>query len=259
MSARTGTTAADRRFAARARQSRRRRVGRIFVGFVVLVLLGGLGWLIGWSDAFAVQEVHVERSDSAAADDGENDDVVAAEDIIGAADVAMGTPLIRIDTDGIADRVAEVPEVADVVVHRSWPSAVTLEITARTAVATVPDGEDTWWRVDADGVLFGVDTSQPEELTVLRAGLDDDSAPERAAGVAVLDELPAEILDRVQEIRVESAADVRMELDDDIDVRWGTADNTSRKADVLLALMAEQEDLPDVYDVSAPEAPAVDP
>ena len=225
---------------------------------VVLVVLGGLGWLVGWSDAFAVQEVRVEAGGGEQADD-ETGDVVAADDVIEAADVAMGTPLIRLDTDGIADRVADVPEVADVVVHRSWPSAVTLEVTARTAVATVPDGEDTWWQVDADGVLFGVDTSRPEGLTVLRAELDDEAAPKRAAGVAVLGELSAEIVDRVREIHVESPADIRLELDDDIEVRWGTADDTPRKAAVLAALMAEQEDLPDVYDVSAPEAPAVDP
>jgi len=225
---------------------------------VVLVVLGGLGWLVGWSDAFAVQEVRVEAGGGEQADD-ETGDVVAADDVIEAADVAMGTPLIRLDTDGIADRVADVPEVADVVVHRSWPSAVTLEVTARTPVATVPDGEHTWWQVDADGVLFGVDTSRPEDLTVLRAELDDEAAPERAAGVAVLDELSAEIADRVREIHVESPADIRLELDDDIEVRWGTADDTPRKAEVLAALMAEQEDLPDVYDVSAPEAPAVDP
>ena len=130
-------------------------------------------------------------------------------------------------------------------------------MTPRTPVATVPD-DDHWWRVDASGVLFGSAAERPAELPVLEAGVSDDDAAAREAGVSVIAGLPAEVADLVVEVRADSPADVRLVLDDDVVVRWGTAEETPRKAEVLVAVMAAQEEPADAYDVSAPEAPAVD-
>lgn len=246
-SRRAAPSAADRRFAARARQARRRRIGRVALGTVAVAVLGGLGWLIGWSDVLAADEVRV---------DGVGEPL--ASEVVEAAGVPLGTPLVRIDADGIVERVSVLPEIRDVSVARSWPSAVTLEVTPRTPLAAVPDDDDTWWGVDESGVLFGAATERPDGLPVLEAGTEDDDVAAREAGVAVISGLPAEIADLVAAVRAGSAADVRLVLADDVVVRWGTADDTARKAEVLLAVMAAQEDPPAQYDVSAPEAPAVE-
>lgn len=243
---RSAPSVADRRFAARARQARLRRLAHIGLALLAAAAVGVAGWVVGWSDALAVDEVRVTGV-------GEP----LSTTVLDAAEVPVGTPLIRLDTAGIAARVAEVSEVADVEVSRSWPSAVTVQVTPRTPVATVPD-DDQWWRVDASGVLFGASAERPGQLPVLQAGDSADDAAARAAGVAVIADLPAEVADLVEEVRAHSGADVRLILADDIVVRWGTADDTARKAEVLLAMMAAQEETAQVFDVSAPEAPAVD-
>lgn len=242
----TPASTADRRFAARARQARRRRLARIGLGTVALAAVGGAGWLVGWSDVLAADDVRV---------DGAGEALSTA--VVEAADVRLGTPLARIDADAVAERVAALPEVADVSVTRSWPSTMTIEVTPRTPVATVPD-DDRWWRVDASGVVFGSAAERPPELPVLEAGVSDDAAAAREAGVSVITGLPADVADMVVEVRADSPADVRLVLDDEVVVRWGTAEDTRRKAEVLLAVMAAQEEPAAAYDVSAPEAPAVD-
>jgi cell division protein FtsQ len=240
-------SAADRRFQARRRLERRRRAARVTFGLLALAIVGGLGWLIGWSDVLAADEVRVEGVDEP-----------LSSSVLEAAAVPLGTPLARLDTDGIAGRVAELPDVAGVSVERSWPSAVTLDVTARTPVAAVPD-DDTWWQVDASGILFAASSERPEDLPTLKAGTEDDDAEARLAGVAVIATLPDDLAGQVVEVRAGTPGDVRLILADDVEVRWGTAENAPRKAEVLAALMAAQEEPAERYDVSAPEAPAVVP
>lgn len=215
---------------------------------IVVVVVGGIGWLVWWSDMLAADDVRVEGV-------GEP----LSSSVVEAAAVPLGTPLARLDTDGIAERVAALPDVAEVSVARSWPSAVTLEVTPRTPVATVPDGDDTWWKADSSGMLFAAGQQRPEGLPVLKAGTEDDDTAAREAGVAVIAALPGDLAEQVTEVRAGSSGDVRLILADDIEVRWGTAEDTPRKAEVLAALMAAQDEPPREYDVSAPEAPAVTP
>src|SRR5699024_6814876 len=102
---------ADQRFAARARRARLHRMARIGVAVLTVGTVGALGWVVGWSDVLAVDDVRVSGAQEP-----------LSTTVVDAAEVPIGMPLIRIDTDGIAARVSAVPEVADVSVSRSWPS-----------------------------------------------------------------------------------------------------------------------------------------
>lgn len=234
-------------FAARARRRRLRRAMAVIALAGAVAAMSFAGWLIGWSGVLALDEVSVEGAEEALADEVRT--IAAAP---------LGTPLVRVDTSAVAERVRGLPEVADVEVGRSWPNTLTIAVTPRIGAAAIRRG-DRWWQVDESGVMFGEAAAQPESLPLLDAPADENSGAVRAAGVAVLTGLPAEVEALVEGVQAESEADIRLLLADDVVVKWGTADRIGDKAEVLLALMAAQDEAPAVYDVSAPEHPAVTP
>ncbi|MGH8776772.1 MAG: cell division protein FtsQ/DivIB, partial [Jiangellaceae bacterium] len=213
------------------------------VAVLVAAAVAGAAWLVGWSDLMALEAVRVEGATGSLADE-----------VSAAADAPVGTPLVRIDTDAVGSRVGALAEIADVSVGRSWPRSLVVTVTPRVAAAAVPD-DGSWWSVDGSGVLFELVDERPEGLPVLSAPVDEDAAVVRAAGVTVLTGLPPAVGDLVETVTAESEADVRLELADGATVLWGGAQDVERKAQVLIALIAQQ--VADVYDLSAPERPAV--
>jgi cell division protein FtsQ len=216
----------------------------VIAAALAVAAAAGATWLVGWSNVTALRMVHVE---------GAGAELAARVEQV--ADAPLGEPLIRVDTDAMAARVRDLPEVASVSVARSWPRAVVVSVTRRIAAATIAAG-DAWWMVDRSGVLFGKATEQPENLPVLEAPADADTTAVRAAGVSVLRGLPADLSDRVGAVSAESEADVRLELAGGATVRWGGPERSGRKAEVLRALLDQEAS---IYDVSAPERPAVIP
>ncbi|NDL59190.1 cell division protein FtsQ/DivIB [Phytoactinopolyspora mesophila] len=235
------------RFAARLRQRRKRRVGLALLALFGAAVVGAGGWLVGWSSVLAVQDVRITG-----VEDEKSDEVSAV------AEVPIGVPLIRVDSGEVADRVRGLPEVGDVRIKRSWPSTLTIAVEPRIAEAAVPDGSR-WWSVDESGTLFDRSDQPADGVPVLIAPTEDSAVLARAIGVEVLTGLPARVEEIVASVEVESAADVRLILDDDVTVRWGTADRGEDKAAALLALIEDQEEQPSGYDVSAPDRPVVVP
>ena len=74
--------------------------------------------------------------------------------------------------------------------------------------------------------------------------------------LAVLDELPATVRDRMATVRAETPDSIELDLADGVVIVWGSAEQSPRKAQVLLALMKQPGR---VYIVSAPDAPAIRP
>ncbi|PZF80122.1 cell division protein FtsQ/DivIB [Jiangella anatolica] len=238
-------------FSARARRQRLRRLFGAMLVLLGVAAVAALVWLVGWSSVLSVKSVSVEGVPSELSDE-----------VLSLAEAPIGAPLARVDTGAIADRVADLPEAASVEVRRSWPSTLTIDVTPREPVAAI-SADGSWWSVDETGALFGAADAQPDGLPVLTAPGDDSSSDVddavRAAGVTVLTGLPTSLYDLVESVEARSEADIRLGLADGAEVRWGTADDIDRKADVLLALIEAQEEPPSAYDVTAPDHPAVDP
>lgn len=218
---------------------------RLLTGFAValgMAAVGAVVWLLGWSDATALEEVRV---------DGVDDELGDA--VVEVADPPLGMPLIRVDTTAMEEAVTGLPEVAGVSVTRSWPNAVTIDVIPRAAEAAIADGQS-WWLVDSTGVLFSESSAPPDGLPVLDAPTDAEAGPARAAGVAVLTGLPGQLHDLVTAVAAPTEASIELTLTDGATVLWGTADQADRKAAVLTALLATEATH---YDVSAPGKPAV--
>lgn len=233
------------------------------VAFLVLALIAFAGWVLNRSTWLDVRQVEVTglavESEAAAAED--------------AAAIPEGTPLFRLDGAAVAARVSQLPPVAAVQVHRRWPHTVEIEVTARTPVLALADGDD-WQLVDADGIAFRTVSGAPSG--VLRGSIDDEltDSGARAATTAQLATVAAVLRSeavvtsavgkRVRSITAASVDSVELTLAGAgrngraVTVEWGAATDSELKAEVLEALLGAKENRDArVINVQVPSHPTV--
>ena len=177
---------------------------------------------------------------------------VPREQVVEAAGIRLGTPLLQIDTDDVADRVAGIRRVATARVQREYPSAVRISIVERIPVAVkdFPDGPHLF---DRDGVDF--DTAPPPPgLAYFDVASPGPADPPTKAALQVLTALRPEVLAQVSRVAAPSVASVTLTLADGRTVVWGTTDRTDEKSEKLTALLTQPGR---VYDVSSPDLPTV--
>jgi len=227
-------------FQIRRRQSRRRRVRQTLLGVLIVLVIAGLVWMVGFSTVLGVNRVQVTGAN-----------IVSADQVTAAAQVASGTPLARVNGKALAGRVtAAIPEVAAVTVSRHWPNTLVIHITERTVVYQVLMGGVYQW-VDATGTDFhSSDDAQPVPVATL-----DTTDQQMMKDVAtVVTALPADLLPHVASITAATPDSITLTLDDNRQIIWGSADQSDLKAQVIDPLLQVSGT---VYNVSAPANPAV--
>jgi cell division protein FtsQ len=221
---------------------------RLLVLLAVALLVTGAGaWVLLGSPLLAVRTVQV---------DGEG--ALSEVQVVDAAGITEGTPLLRVDTAAAAARVSQLPQVASVEVTRGWPGTVVVTVAERVPVAVVVQGGSRQL-VDATGVVFDTITgAAPAGVVPLDVG---DPGPEDAATTAALGALtalPRDVRAQVTGVTARTADDVTLTLTDGRSVLWGSADRTERKAEVLGALLEQIDsgalDPAGTLDVSTPDS-----
>ncbi|MFJ5231667.1 cell division protein FtsQ/DivIB [Kitasatospora sp. NPDC088391] len=249
----------EEEFGAEADEARPPRLRLSRRGVTVLValgalLVGGLVWTVFFSAALDVRRVAVQGLDSGQLTSDE------VERALGA--TARG-PLARVDLDEARAEVAKVPRVAEVEVWRGWPHTLRVKVTERRPVAAVKADDGRFVQVDARGVEFATEPQPPSGVPVVAlqlSGPAQDALPvvDRPslvrAAITVAAGLPPAVAKQAGSLTVYSYDDIRLQLASGATVRWGSAEQTARKAGVLTALLARKAGN---YDVSAPDAPAV--
>jgi cell division protein FtsQ len=177
---------------------------------------------------------------------------VTREEVLDAAKVRPGMPLLQIDTDRVADRVAAIARVASARVQRQYPSALRITIAERVPVVVkdFPDGPHLY---DRDGVDFAV-APPPPSLPYLDVDNPGPSDPPTKAALQVLTVLRPEVAGQVSRVAAPSVASITLTLTDGRVVVWGTTDHTEEKAEKLAALLTQPGH---TYDVSSPDLPTV--
>lgn len=177
---------------------------------------------------------------------------VTTEEVLDAAGVRIGTPLLQIDTDGVADRVATIRRVASARVQREYPSTLRITVVERVplAVKDFPDGPHLY---DRDGVDFATGPPPPA-LPYLDVDNPGPADPPTRAALGVLTALRPEVAGQVGRIAAPSVASITLTLTDGRVVVWGTNDRTEEKAEKLGALLTQPGR---TYDVSSPDLPTV--
>jgi cell division protein FtsQ len=177
---------------------------------------------------------------------------VTQEEIIAAADVKQGTPLLQVNSDDVAERVATIRRVATARVQREYPSTLRITVVERTPVVVkdYPDGPHLF---DKDGVDFAI-APPPPNLAYLEADNPGPSDPPTKAALAVMTALPPDVAGQIARISAPSVAAITLTLGDGREVVWGTTDRTEEKAQKLAALLTQPGH---TYDVSSPDLPTV--
>lgn len=173
-------------------------------------------------------------------------------EVLTAAAVPQGAPLLQVDTDAVAERVATIRRVASARVQRDYPSTLRIIVVERVPVAVkdYPDGPHLF---DKDGVDFAA-APPPQGLPYLDTDNPGPTDLPTKAALQVLLSLRPEVASQVARIGAPSVASLTLTLLDGRQVIWGTTDRTEEKALKLGALLTQPGQ---TYDVSSPDLPTV--
>jgi cell division protein FtsQ len=208
------------------------------LGALVLVLLAAGSWVVLGTTVLGVREILVTGSQ-----------IASQEQVRAVAAVFEGTPLARVDTDAVSERVRTLPSVAEVSVSRSWPTTLVIAVTERAPVAVVAmDGGLAV--LDDQGVVFETLASRPEGTVLLKIARPRPDDPATRAALRVLAALTPALRDPLVQIVVEAPTHIRLELRAGRVVIWGDADRSAAKAEVAVSLLRTPAK---TIDVSSPE------
>ena len=232
------TLDATTRLAVRRRSQRRRRWLTWLWLALALAAVAGAVYRVGFSPVLAVARVEISGTD-----------VLAKQEVSQAAAIELGTPLVRLDVAGIAERVAGLPPVAEVKVIREWPNQVRITVTEREARLTIASGTG-YLVADASGVVFDTAKSRAKGLVLVEANPRDQQAL-HAAGV-VFSSLSEKTAAKVELVQAAGRDAISLRLAKGIRVFWGSAEQSELKSEVLDVLLQQDGT---VFDVSAPAHP----
>ncbi|HSY14805.1 MAG TPA: FtsQ-type POTRA domain-containing protein [Jatrophihabitantaceae bacterium] len=191
----------------------------------VLALL--LAWLVAFSPLLGARSVSIRGNRT-----------VSSAAVQAAAAVGHGTPLIRLNTNAVRQRVEAIPYIASATVTVSYPSTVVITVQERNPVGylVIAGG---YLLVDKTGTQFVTVTARPAKLPRFDV---PGGAVGRAAGQAVAvvaGALPAAVLSELASIQADSPDAITLMLADGRMVEWGSADASGEKAAMLTAVLRQ--------------------
>lgn len=228
--------------------TRRRRGARLLFGtLTVIAVVIGLVLIAYLSPLMSVRSTDINDLRA-----------VPRDQILSAAQVPTGTPLLQVDTASVAARIAAIPSIESVRVQRSYPSALTITIVERDPVVKITDG-DKVHVLDRTGVgylTFTTSAGVPPAMAALpefSTPTPGPSDPTTTAALKAVAELPPTISRQLVKVTATSPVDIEFTLKGNKTVVWGDSARGAEKARTLGALMSRDASM---YNVSSPEFPA---
>lgn len=230
------------------------RRGPLVVAGVVLALLlaAGCTWVFYGSSWLRVEKVTATGTE-----------VLTRDQVLAAAAVPVGAPLVSVDTDEIEARLrGRLPRIDSVDVVRAWPHGIGLKVTERKPVLLIK--KDTQFvEVDASGVRFDTVGQAPAGVPLLELSSQQSPSGRRfdeerllREAVQIAGVLPEGIRKETVQVKVRSYDSVVLELTGGRSAVWGSGEQGEAKGRALSALLKASPKA-DRFDVSVPTAPAV--
>jgi cell division protein FtsQ len=204
-----------------------------------VLIVGVMAWALLGSTLLVVRSVRVTGNGRA----------VSAAQVVSAAGIAHGQPLIWVDTGAIARRVERLTQVQSAQVSKDWPTTLVIAVRLRTPVFSMAV-HGGYALVDAYGVSLAEVGKRPRGLPVLTVHTASGTlrgSPAVRAAAAVLAELPGWVFRHVRGVTTGGPNDVSVTLASGAVVVWGGAERGAVKAKELTILMHRHAR---VYDVS---------
>jgi cell division septal protein FtsQ len=209
---------------------------RSLIAGIVVALLAGLTYVLGYSTLFTVSSIEVIGSTRPL-----NTGIV------------KGQKLARVEPRAIETQLGKLDWVKSADVSRNWINGkVVVELTSRVPIAIFENQV-----IDSTAASFVPQGKRPEGLIQIQAAEIEDA--KRA--VSFLTQLPDELKSSLMVVKVRSTGALVLITKNngkDIEIRWGNDSDNELKLKVYRALIAlpENADIKRV-DVSAPHAPIV--
>jgi cell division septal protein FtsQ len=209
---------------------------RSLVAGLVVALLAGAAYVLGYSTLFTVSSVEVIGS-TRPLNTG----------------ITKGQKLARVEPRAVATQLEKLDWVKSAEISRNWINGkVVVELTSRTPIATFENRV-----IDSTGASFVPQGRRPEGLILIQAANLEDAKE----GVKFLTQLPEELKSSLTVVKVRSTGALVLISQSNgkaIEIRWGSDSENELKLKVYKALIAlpENSEIKRV-DVSAPNAPIV--
>jgi cell division protein FtsQ len=232
------------------RRGRAPRWRAAFFGLAAFAIVAGVGWALLGNRLLVVRSVTVTGTH-----------LVSSARVIAAADVPLGTPLLRVDTAAAARRVEAIPQVASARVTKGWPDHLVIAVTERVPVLAVKMAGGGYDLVDRAGVPVRWAKHRPVMMPQLLTSLPGSAlagAPSVSAAAAVLAELQPWLARQVAQVTVAqptgssgaAAQQVTLHLTVGKTVLWGAPGGAGQKNRELAILLPGKAHY---VDVSAPD------
>jgi len=217
---------------ARARRPRTRWRAAFFA-LAGAALVGGVGWALLGNRVFVVRSVTVTGTH-----------LLEPGQVIAAADVRLGTPLLSVNPGAVTRRVEAINDVASASVTEDWPDHLVITVTERVPAMAVKMATGHYDLVDPGGVIVTYANTKPAGLPVFVTSLPGSALrgnPDVTAAAAVLAELQPGLARQVAEVRAAAVPagpeQVTLSLRDGKTVQWGSAGDAAQKNRELSILL----------------------
>jgi len=130
-----------------------------FFGLAAVAIAGAVAWALLGSRFLIVRSVQVTGTGP----------TVSRAQVLAAAQIRPGLPLIRVNTSAVAHRVGAIRQVQSAQVSRDWPHTIVISVKLRTPVFAVA-GPGGYALVDAFGVDLQSSAQRPPGFPLLLVG-----------------------------------------------------------------------------------------
>ena len=209
---------------------------RSLIAGLVIALLAGSTYVLGYSSFFTVSSVEVI---------GSNRPINTG--------IVQGQKLARVEPRAIAAQLKKLDWVKTAEISRNWINGkIVVELTSRTPIATYENKV-----IDSTAASFVPQGTKPEGLIQIQAASLEDAKK----AVYFLTQLPEELKSSLTVVKVRGSGALVLITQNNgkaIEIRWGSNSENEFKLKVYRALVAlpENANIKRV-DVSAPNAPIV--
>ena len=217
---------------------------------LVVLLLGLLGYFLGWSKVLEIKSIEISAQG--------NETLVTP--VIVPKDVHIGLPMARVSSQRISHDLASMTWISNIKVERRWLAHdVRITISAHRPIAQYFDSAGSTKYFDSAGYSF-VSPNPPSGLPVISFGQQDDTS--RAAVASFLAETPSDLTAGLISLGVDSTQEIVLTTElpgfSQLEIHWGTDKDIALKVKVLHQLLGLPENRKiTTVDLSNPMTPVV--